>query len=92
VGQLHQLLGYSGTSWYLIDTSTRWSHVCFLLTRNYAFDRIMSQIIKLKVNFSEHQIHIIRMDSATEFTSQSFNDYCMALVIQVQHSVPYVHT
>ena len=32
------------------------------------------------------------MDNAAEFSSRAFNDYCMALGIQVQHSVPYVHT
>jgi hypothetical protein len=32
------------------------------------------------------------MDNATEFSSRAFNDYCNALGIQVQHSVPYVHT
>jgi transposase InsO family protein len=75
----------------LIDASTRWSHVCLLSTRNRAFAKIMSQIIKLKANFPEHRINSIWMDNATEFTSQAFNDYCMALGIQVQHSVPYVH-
>jgi hypothetical protein len=32
------------------------------------------------------------MDNTTEFSSWAFNDYCKALGIQVQHSVPYVHT
>jgi hypothetical protein len=32
------------------------------------------------------------MDNAAEFFSKVFNDYCMALGIQVQHSVLYVHT
>jgi len=32
------------------------------------------------------------MDNAAEFSSRAFNDYCMALGIQVHHSVPYVHT
>ena len=32
------------------------------------------------------------MDNAAEFSSCAFNEYCMALGIQVQHSVPYVHT
>jgi hypothetical protein len=73
----------------LIDTSTRWSHVCLLSTRNYAFTKIMSQIIKLKANFPEHRINSIRMDNAAKFTSQAFNDYCMALGIQVQHSALY---
>jgi hypothetical protein len=59
----------------LIDASTRWSHVCLLSTRNHAFAKIMSQIIKLKANFPEHRINSIRMDNAAEFTSQAFNDY-----------------
>jgi hypothetical protein len=32
------------------------------------------------------------MDNAGEFTSKVFNDYCMALGIKVEHSVPHVHT
>jgi hypothetical protein len=32
------------------------------------------------------------MDNAAEFSSRAFNDYCMALWIQVQHSVLYVHS
>ena len=76
----------------LIDASTRWSHVCLLSTRNHAFAKIMSQIIKLKAHYPEHRIQSIRMDNAAEFSSHAFNDYCMALGIQVQHSVPYVHT
>ena len=76
----------------LIDASTRWSHVCLLSTRNHAFAKIMSQIIKLKAHYPEHRIQTIRMDNAAEFSSHAFNDYCMALGIHVQHSVPYVHT
>jgi hypothetical protein len=47
----------------LIDASTRWSHVCLLSTRNYAFNKIMAQVIRLKANFSEHQIQSIRLDN-----------------------------
>ena len=32
------------------------------------------------------------MDNAGEFTSKAFNDYCLALGISVEHSVPHVHT
>ena len=76
----------------LIDASTRWSHVCLLSTRNHAFAKIIAQIIKLQANYPEHWIQSICMDNAAEFTSRAFNDYCMALGIQVQHSIPYVHT
>jgi hypothetical protein len=32
------------------------------------------------------------MDNADEFSSKDFNDYCMPLRINVEHSIPYVHT
>jgi IS30 family transposase len=76
----------------LIDTSTRWFHVSLLSTCNHAFAKIMSHVIKLKAQYPEHRIQSIRMDNAAEFSSRAFNDYCMALGIQVMHSVPYVHT
>jgi transposase InsO family protein len=52
----------------------------------------MAQVIKLKAQYPEHRIQSIRMDNAAKFSSRAFNDYCMALGIQVMHSVPYVHT
>jgi hypothetical protein len=76
----------------LIDISTRWSHMCLLSTRNHAFTKIMVQVIRLKANFYKHWIQSIRLDNAAEFSSRAFNDYCMTQGIQVQHSIPYVHT
>jgi hypothetical protein len=76
----------------LIDASTRWSNVSLLSTRNHAFAKTVAQVIKLKAQHPEHQIRSIRMDNAAEFSSRAFNDYCMALGIEIQHSVPYVHT
>jgi hypothetical protein len=52
----------------------------------------MDQVIKLKEQYPEHRIQSICMDNVVEFSSRAFNDYCMALGIQVTHSVPYVHT
>ena len=76
----------------LIDASTRWSHVCLLSTMNHAFAKLVAQIIKLRANFPDSRIKSIRMDNAGEFTSKSFDDYCLALGIQVEHLVPHVHT
>ena len=76
----------------LIDASTRWSHVCLLATRNVAFARLLAQIIQLRANCSDYQIKSIRLDNAGEFTSQSFNDYCMSIGIKVEHPVAHVHT
>ena len=76
----------------LIDASTRWSHVCLLSTRNHAFAKLIAQVIRLSASQPEHQIKSIILDNAIEFSSKAFNDYCMALGIEVQHSVPYVHT
>jgi transposase InsO family protein len=52
----------------------------------------MSQIIRLKENHPKHRIKSIRLDNAVELSSHAFNDYCMALGIEVHHSIPYVHT
>jgi hypothetical protein len=75
----------------LINTSTRWSHVCLLSTQNLTFAKITAQVIRLKASFPDNRIQSIRLDNATEFSSRAFNDYCMAQKIQVQHFVPYVH-
>ena len=76
----------------LVDASTRWSHVCLLSTRNVAFARLLAQIIKLRAQFPDYPIKSIRLDNAGEFTSQTFDDYCMTLGIDVEHPVPHVHT
>jgi Integrase core domain len=76
----------------LIDASTRWSHVCLLATRNVTFARLLAQIIQLRANFPDYQIKSIRLDNAGEFTSQSFNDYCMSIGIKVEYPVAHVHT
>jgi hypothetical protein len=64
-----------------IDASARWSHMCLLSTHNHAFAKLITQIIRLRENYLEHQIKSIRMDNAAKFSSKAFNDYCMALGI-----------
>jgi hypothetical protein len=76
----------------LIDTSTRWSYVYLLSTQNHAFAKFITQVIRLKANYPEHQLQSVRLDNAVEFSSRAFNDYCMAQGIEVQHLVPYGHT
>ena len=76
----------------LIDASTRWSHVCLLSTRNVAFARLLAQIIILRAHFSEYPIKTIRLDNAGEFTSQTFNNFCMSIGLNVEHFVAHVHT
>ena len=76
----------------LIDTFTKWSHVCLLSTRNVVFARLLTQIIKLHAKFSDYLIKAIRLDSDNEFTSQTFTDYCMSDGINVEHPVSHTHT
>jgi transposase InsO family protein len=72
--------------------SIKWSHVCLLSMRNHTFAKFISQTIRLCASFPENRIQSIRMDNAGEFTSKAFNDYCLALGINVEHSIPQVHT
>ena len=81
--------------WYfmvLIDASTRWSHVCLLATRNITFSRLLAQIIKLRAQFPDYPINSIRLDNASEFTSQTFTDYCISVGINIEHLVAHTHT
>ncbi len=81
------------TTLYLTGAkNTDMSHVCLLSTRNHAFAKFMMQVITLKVNYPKYSIKSIRMDNAAEFSSRAFNNYCMTQGIEVQHSVPYIHT
>jgi hypothetical protein len=91
-GPIHPSIGPFRYFMVLTDASTRWSHVCLLSTRNHAFARFIAQIIKLRAHHPKYATKTIRMDNTAEFTSHAFNDYCMALVINVEHFVPYVHT
>jgi hypothetical protein len=77
-GPIQPLCGPFRYFMILIDTSMRWSHVCLLSTRNHAFAKFMTQVIRLKVNYPEYRIKCICMDNAAKFASRSFNDYCMA--------------
>ena len=76
----------------LIDTSTRWSHVCLSSTCNLAFVRLLTQLIQLRAPFLDNLIKTIQLDNGGEFTSQAFNDYCTAIRIIVEHLVAHVHT
>ena len=74
----------------LVDASTRWSHVCLLSTRNAVFAKLLAQIIKLRAHHPNYPIKSIRLDNAGEFMSQTFDDYCMSVGIDVEHHVPHV--
>ena len=76
----------------LLNTSTRWSHVCQLFTRNLAFFILLSQIIKLKVHFPDQAIKSTRIDNAVEFTFQVFDDFCLSVGIDVEHLDLHVYT
>ena len=76
----------------LIDASIRWSHVCLLSTRHVAFAILLAQRIRLRIQFPDHPIKIIRLDNAGEFSSQVFLDYCMSIGIDVQYLIAHVHT
>ena len=91
-GPIHPPCGPFCYFMVLIDASTRWSHVYLLSTRNVAFARLLAQIIKLRAHFLNYPIKTIILDNAGEFTSQTFNNFCMSIGINVEHSVAHVHT
>ena len=56
------------------------------------FARFLAQIIRLRVQFTDHTIKTVRLDNASEFTSQAFNDYYMSIRVNIEHPVAHVHT
>ena len=76
----------------LIDASTRWSHVCLLFTKNVVFARLLAQMTKLRAQFPDYPIKTMRLDNAGKFTSQTLNDYCMSIGINIERSIAHVHT
>ena len=53
---------------------------------------ILAQIIRLSDQFPNYTIRRIRLYNVGEFTSQTFNDYCMSSEVDVKHLVAHVHT
>lgn len=53
--------------------------------------RLLAHILKLKAQFPESPIKTIRVDNAGEFTSKTFEDFCMTMGIETQYSVPHVN-
>ena len=91
-GPIHPLCGPFRYFMVLIDASTKWSHVCLVSVRNVVFARLFAQMTKLKAQFPNYPIKTIRLDNAGEFTSQTLNDYCMSIGINIEHPIAHVHT
>ena len=66
--------------------------MCLLSSRNLAFVKLLTQIIRLRAQFPNYPIKIIRLDNVGEFTSQTFNSYCFSIGIKFEHHVAHVHT
>ena len=91
-GPIHPPYGPFRYFMVLIDASSRWSHVCLLSTCNVAFSRLLAQIIRLQAHFPDYPIKKIRLDNDDEFIYKAFDDYCMSVGIEVEHSIVHVHT
>ena len=89
-GPIHPASGPFRYFIVLIDASTRWSYVCLLSTRNNSFVKFIAKLIELRAQFPDYPIKSIRMDNVGEFTSKAFDDYCMALGIEVKYLI--LHT
>ena len=57
-----------------------------------AFTRLLAQIIRLITQFPYYAIKTILLDNAGEFTSQTFNDYCLNTGITIEHPIAHVNT
>lgn len=75
----------------MIDSTSRWSEVNLLSTRNHAFAKMLIQLIRMQVRFPDNSVRDIRVDGAGEFTSITFRNYCTAQGITLEVALPEVH-
>lgn len=65
-GPIHSLVDHLDIFMVLTNASTKWSHVCFLITHNHKFVRLLAQLNWLRVHFPNY---------ACELTSYAYNEY-----------------
>lgn len=63
---------------------------CDLIKRNVAYAKLLAEIMLLRAQFEDCPIRKIKLDNVREFTSRTFNDYCMSIGIDVEHLVAHV--
>lgn len=66
--------------------------MCLLSTRNIAFGKQITHIIKLQTQFSHYSIRTNRLNNVNEFRLQAFDDYYLPVEIVIDHLVARVHT
>ena len=91
-GPIHPPCGPFHYFMVLIDVFTRLSQVCLFSTINVVFARLLAQMTKLGAQLLDYPIKTIRLDNAGEFTSQTLNDYCMSIEINIEPHIAHVHT
>jgi transposase InsO family protein len=75
----------------IVDEYSRKGFVHLLPTRNQALSKILQTIVYLRNQFPENQTKRIRIDNAKEFTSKSFDNFCIGIGIKIEYSIPYIH-
>ena len=53
---------------------------------------LLAQMTKLRAQFPYYPIKTIRLDNAGEFNSQTLNDYCISIRINIENFIAHVHT
>jgi transposase InsO family protein len=76
----------------LVDAAGIHFEVSLLSTRNIVFAKLLAMFIKFRTHNPDFPMKTLRMDNAAEFKSQHFEDYCLAMGIELTYSVPYEHS
>ena len=67
-------------------------YVSLLSIHNLAFTKLLAQVIKLRAQFLDYLIKSSKLDNIGEFTFDSFNNYCLAIWIDVDNHVAHTYT
>ena len=64
----------------------------YLLLVLSLLQKLLAQIIKLRVQLLDHPVKTILLENTGEFTFQVFDDNCMSISIDVEYQVAHAHT
>ena len=76
----------------LVDTASIHFEVSLLSSRNIVFAKVLAMLIKFRTHHPDFPVKTLRIDNAKEFRSQHFEDYCLAIGIELTYLVPYKHS
>lgn len=51
----------------------------------------LAQILRINAQFPDFSMKVLQIDSGGEYTSSTFDNFCIAIGLDAQYLVPHIH-